>query len=259
MLLKLNFLKRILTDSIENHEIAESFYETKEFPSISIMEETLNQPLNPLRLGGLDWPEKAHTMIGLKRLDNLHECLDFVRENKIDGDLIETGVWRGGATIFMRMYCKLYDLEKRVFVADSFEGLPKPEIPEDNGDYHYKYDFLKVSLEEVKKNFDLYGVLDNNVVFLKGWFSETLYNNDQIKSLSILRMDGDMYKSTMDVFNSCYDKLVSKGFVIVDDYNAVQGCQRATIDFRKNREIKDELKVIDGCGVFWHKDGHLLI
>lgn len=79
------------------------------------------------RVEGRIWPGYADTMIGLKRLDNLQYCIEKVIEEGVEGDLIETGVWRGGACIFMRAVLAAYGIEDRkVFVADSFEGLPPP-------------------------------------------------------------------------------------------------------------------------------------
>lgn len=54
------------------------------------------------RLNGIDWPAQALTMIGYKRLSNIEACIRIVREENIQGDLIETGVWRGGAVMFMK-------------------------------------------------------------------------------------------------------------------------------------------------------------
>jgi O-methyltransferase len=94
-----------------------------------------------LREAGRDWPAVAHTMIGIKRLDNLQDCVERVLSAKIPGDLIETGVWRGGASILMRGVLKAYqNSERAVWVADSFEGLPKPDpdrYPADAGDKHF--------------------------------------------------------------------------------------------------------------------------
>src|SRR5205807_7313712 len=59
---------------------------------------------------GLDWPTHAHTMIGMKRLDNIQSCVQDVLSAGTPGDLIETGVWRGGAAIFMRAILKAYDV-----------------------------------------------------------------------------------------------------------------------------------------------------
>ena len=123
---------------------------------------------------GRDWPSRAHTMIGARRLRNLRMLTETVLREGIPGDLIETGVWRGGACICMRAVLEAYRVkDRRVFVADSFCGLPPPDaaqFPADAGDIHHTFAELAVSLEEVQSNFSKYHLLDDQVVFLKGWF-----------------------------------------------------------------------------------------
>src|ERR1700723_3522684 len=73
----------------------------------------------PVRAEGRDWPTRAHTMIGLKRLANVRECVENALADGIPGDLIESGVWRGGTTIFMRAILKVHGVTDRlVWVAD---------------------------------------------------------------------------------------------------------------------------------------------
>jgi Macrocin-O-methyltransferase (TylF) len=208
-----------------------------------------------LRELGRDWPAKAHSMIGNRRISNLRQIVEFVIENKIPGDLIETGVWRGGACILMRAIIKAYGIQdRRVWVADSFCGLPapRPEFAADSGDNHHLFPALAVPLEEVQANFGKYGLLDDQVCFLKGWFSETL-PDAPIQQLAVLRMDGDMYASTMDALGHLYDKVVDGGFIIVDDFGAVPGCRQAVLEFRASRQIAEPIQAIDGYGVFWRK------
>ena len=208
------------------------------------------------RVSGKDWPPVAHTMIGLKRLDNIQYCVEQIIKNNVPGDLIETGVWRGGATIFMRAVLKAYAVsDRKVFVADSFAGLPRPDevrYPQDKGVDLYKYKNLAVSLELVQQNFEKYGLLDEQVCFLIGWFKETL-PNAPIEKLAVLRLDGDLYESTMDALKSLYHKLSTGGFLIVDDYGAVESCKAAVNDFRKERSIREEIIPIDWVGVYWQK------
>jgi O-methyltransferase len=199
--------------------------------------------------------EFSHTMIGRKRLENIEHCLDVIRTEGIPGDLIETGVWRGGATIFMRGYLAVYDLpERNVWVADSFEGLPKPSLAQDEG-----WDFsaaempiLAVSLDEVKENFRRYDLLDDRVRFLKGWFKDTL-PAAPIGKLALARMDGDLYESTMDALNALYDRVVPGGFLLVDDYGDFEPCRRAVDEFRQRRGITVPLQRVDWSGSFWRK------
>jgi O-methyltransferase len=205
------------------------------------------------RLNGIDWPPFAHTMVGIKRLDNLQSCVADVLRNNVPGDLIETGVWRGGSTIFMRGVLKAYGVtDRRVWVADSFEGLPPPDpanYPSDKGDIHHTFDVLRVSLEEVRANFDRYGLLDEQVCFLKGWFRDTL-PQAPIERLAVLRLDGDLYESTMDSLTNLYPKLQPGGYLIIDDY-VLKPCREAVADFRAAHKIEDAIITIDGSGVFW--------
>ena len=208
------------------------------------------------RMEGRIWPVIAHTMIGLKRLDNLEFCIEQVITNEVPGDLIETGVWRGGATIFMRAVLKAYGVTDRcVWGADSFEGLPPPDTgkyPNDAGDSLHEARELAVSLEEVEANFERYGLLDDQVRFLKGWFCDTL-PVAPIERLAVLRLDGDMYESTMDTLVNLYPKLSEGGYAIVDDYGAIPACRQAVHDYRSANRITGKIHNIDWTGVFWQK------
>ena len=202
------------------------------------------------------WPLYAQTMIGIARLNNIQQCIESVLEEDVPGDLIETGVWRGGATIFMKGVLRAHDIADRtVWVADSFEGLPKPDetrYPADRGDTYYTKKELAVSIDEVKENFEKYDLLDNRVQFLKGWFRDTL-PNAPIKRLAVLRLDGDMYESTMDSLVNLYPKLSIGGYVIIDDYHWIEACRRAVTDYRHLHSITDDIVDVDWTAVYWRK------
>ncbi len=209
------------------------------------------------RLEGRDWPRLAHTMIGVKRMQNLQFCVEDVIRRGVPGDLIETGVWRGGACIFMRGILKAYQVTDRtVWVADSFAGLPPPDekYEADRGDTHHKLEALAVSMEQVKANFDHYGLLDGQVQFLKGWFKDTL-PQAPIRQLAVARLDGDMYESTMDALRALYGRLSPGGYLIVDDYGVVPGCRQAVEDYRREHGITAPIEQIDQWGVYWRKNG----
>lgn len=208
------------------------------------------------RLLGRDWPSMAHSMIGKARMDNLRELVERVLVSDVPGDLVETGVWRGGACIFMRALLLAHGVTDRiVWCADSFEGLPKPDeqnYPADRGDQHHTFAPLAVSLESVQANFARYGLLDEQVRFLKGWFKDTL-PAAPIERIALLRLDGDMYESTMDALRALYAKVSVGGCVIVDDYGAVEACRKAVHDFRTQHGIVDPIRDIDGLGAWWIK------
>jgi len=199
--------------------------------------------------------EIAHTMIGEKRLDNIKFCIETVLKENVPGDFIETGIWRGGACIFMRGILKAYDVRDRfVWCADSFDGVPEPSLPQDSN-LNLSKSFLPVlavPLDEVQELFQRYGLLDEQVKFLEGWFKDTL-SEAPIDKISILRLDGDLYESTMDALNPLYEKVQSGGFIIVDDYESCPPCKAAIIDFRQQNNIEASLKVIDKHSVYWRK------
>lgn len=203
---------------------------------------------------GADWPRDAHTMIGRERLDNLHRCIGTVVADGVPGDLVETGAWRGGASIFMRGALAAYqETGRTVWVADSFAGLPEPDgdrYPADVGDRHHAVAFLAVPLETVRANFAKYDLLDDQVRFLPGWFKDTL-PSAPIGAIAVLRLDGDMYESTWDALTALEPKMSSGGFVIVDDYHAVAGCKQAVDEYRGNHGIDAPLETIDWAGVYW--------
>ena len=209
------------------------------------------------RENGMIWPGKADTMVGRKRLDNLQFCIETVLGENIEGDFLEAGVWRGGASIFMRGVLAANGVtDRKVYLADSFEGLPRPDekkCPEDAGDSHHEYGYLAVSLDEVKNNFARYNLLDDQVVFIKGWFEETL-PDAPVEKISVLRADGDMYGSTMDILDNLYPKLQSGGFCVIDDYGALKSCRQAVDDYRERNQVTEEIVEIDWTGRYWRKD-----
>ena len=216
-----------------------------------------HKQFNPkLRREGKDWPATAETMVGLYRLNNIQECMVNILSRNVPGDFIEAGVWRGGTTIFMRGVLKAYSItDRNVWAADSFKGLPKPsgdEYKKDVEDHLWTYRQLKVPLKKVKDNFSKYGLLDDQVKFLVGWFKDTL-PQAPIKKLALVRLDGDMYESTINALQALYPKLSKGGYVIVDDYCLPQ-CRKAVHDFRAQFGIKDPMRRIGWSGVFWQRN-----
>jgi hypothetical protein len=199
--------------------------------------------------------EFAHTMVGRRRLDNIQHCLSVINRENILGDIAETGVWRGGSTIFMKGCMEAWGMRDRVlWVADSFEGLPVPTLPQDEGhDFSIaKVPILAVSLDDVQENFRRYDLLDERVKFIKGWFRDTLHVAP-IKRLALLRLDGDLYESTRDSLRALYAKVAPGGFIIVDDFNDFEPCRRAVLEFREQHKISDPIEQIDWSASFWRK------
>jgi O-methyltransferase len=205
---------------------------------------------------GRDWPSKAFTMIGRKRLRNFRETIESVISEDVPGDIIETGAWRGGASILARAVLAAAGVtDRKVIVADSFEGLPPPDeeaYPADRGLNFHESPALAVSLEEVQENFRKLDLLDDQVVFLKGWFRDTMPKVAS-ERLAVIRLDGDLYESTILPLNHLYDRLSVGGWVIVDDYHMVRACRTAVRDFLASRSLAPELREIEGMGVYFPK------
>jgi len=198
------------------------------------------------------------SMLPVPCMDNIKYCIDECIKNNIEGDYIECGIWRGGALLYAQKVFESYNDYRPIWGADSFQGIMKPnpqKYPADTGDMHWADPQLSVSLEQVKNNFRLFGDIPNNVNFLEGWFKDTL-SDSRIERISILRADGDLYESTIDILNNLYHKLSVGGFCIIDDFGH-KGAKAAVMDFREKHGITDEIKIVHtqwtDVTAFWHK------
>lgn len=205
------------------------------------------------RSQGQDWPLHAETMVGTVRLDQVHNALETVVTERIPGDFLECGIWRGGVCIYARAFFDVYDPLRHVWGADSFEGLPVGGAYEqDQGDLHHTWQEFAVPVEEVQDNFERYCMNPTGYTLVKGWFRDTLPGWEA--PLSILRCDGDMYEGTMDPLRHCYHAVSPGGFVIIDDYGAVRGSREAVDDFRFQQGITAPMTQIDWTGYYWRKE-----
>lgn len=264
--LYLDLLKRCVTNLIYQD------------PAIPYFGEETEGPLAPFsverRLAGMDWPSQAHTMIGMHRLDNVQRLIEDILRTGVPGDLMETGVWRGGSTIFMRGVLKAHgSTDRSVWVADSFAG-ECPAINEHGvteksyttpgtevlGESAYPQEIKDTfallregtSYDAVRDRFARYALLDEQVKFLPGWFNETL-PTAPIEQLALLRLDGDFYDATRDALTSLYPKVSTGGWVIVDDYNSLSECRQAVHDYLDAADICVEIVPIDDEAVYWQK------
>lgn len=201
---------------------------------------------------GLDYPSRAPCMTGRPRLDNVQACVEQVLAGQVPGDLAEAGVWRGGTCIFLRALLKLHGVsDRRVWVIDSFQGLPPAEAAQEQWTAP-AHAALAVPLEEVRRNFGLYGMLDDQVQFVPGWFGESLPG--PVGPLAVLRLDGDLYQSQFDALTYLYPLLSPGGYVIIDDPRE-PGCAKAISDYRTGHDITEPVQTVDDYAVFWQKRG----
>jgi O-methyltransferase len=206
-----------------------------------------------LETGGQPTPE-AYSMIGRTRMRNLRSCVEAVIRHGVRGDLIETGVWKGGSTIYMRAILAVHGEHRDVYVADSFSGVPPPSHPSDVAEAH-KLDEIErfsISLEQVRANFERFRLLDEHVRFVEGLFCDTLPHLCD-REWALVRLDADLYESTMDGLVNLYPRLSPGGFLIVDDYGTFKACREAVHDFREGNDVSEPIERIDATGVYWRK------
>ena len=224
-------------------------------PDGSVVARELSGEQRRLRAVGLDWPLQGVSMSGLRRLDDLETCVDSVVRDGVEGDLIEAGTWRGGATILMRaaLDSSPGDLERTVWVADSFQGFPEAETETPDhvlASYLRAFEFLSVPLEEVRDNFARFG-LEHGVRFVQGFFKDTLPGLRGGR-WALVRLDGDTYEATRVALESLYPGLSRGGYLIVDDY-AIEECRRAVDEFRDEHGIDEPIEEIDWTCVRWRR------
>jgi len=208
---------------------------------------------------GRDWPAIGFTMIGTIALKSMWLMLEAVIHKNVQGDFLEAGVWRGGASIFAKAVLKSYNEDKirKVWVCDSFRGLPPNRTLHDAPSWE-KLQALRVSKPVVMRNFHTFGLLDSNVKFVEGYFVDSLPAiRNEISKIAVLRMDGDMYESTMDILFNLYEKVSVGGYIIIDDYE-ILACRKAITEFRQMHEITEEIFPIwkGNTKSFWIKERH---
>src|SRR5215213_8510043 len=179
----------------------------------SLMSRELTGEDLAIRVGGVDWPLHGTTMVGLHRLDDLQTSVESVVRDGVEGDLIEAGTWRGGASILMRATLDtLGAVDRTVWVADSFQGFPAPDDQHPDREALRAVDFLAVPVDEVRANFARFG-LDDGVRYVPGFFDETLPGLAG-RRWSLVRLDGDTYEATWLSLQALYPGLSVGGHLV---------------------------------------------
>lgn len=175
----------------------------------------------------------------------------------VPGDFVETGVWRGGTSvILLRVLRKFVPGERHLWAADSFQGLPTPQSmdkrrytapPRRSLRFHVgRTGEFSASEGLFRKNLERQGFPPETtpeVRVLRGWFNESI-PSAPIGRIAFLRLDGDLYESTMGPLESLYPKVVNGGFIYVDDYNSFFGCANAVDTYRKRMNITTPMVAI---------------
>jgi len=210
---------------------------------------------------GNDWCDSCYTMAGGARVQNVRNLVQQTIAEGIPGDFLEAGTWRGGCSIMARVVQRVMGEgeNRHTYLCDSFSGLPLSSQSRD-GDIWNGMHFLEVSQSDVEDNVKLFNALDDNVHFRKGYFSQSLPKVRQElkkngRQLAVLRGDGDMYESYMDILYNLYDFVPVGGYFICDDCPSIDVAKQAIDDFRMDHNISDPILAVEGSitGSFWRK------
>lgn len=190
------------------------------------------------------------TLLTKSQLDLIETAVLIVEENAVPGDFIEAGVWRGGAIILMRALLNAHGIaHRKVVAADSFAGIPKNQRAV-NDPVDLWRDRWVASREEVTENIERFGLLDDRIVFVEGFFADTLRHLVGNK-FALIRLDSDSYDSVEESLLYLYPMLSKGGVIIIDDWH-LAGCQAAVLNYRQRYGVNEEIKVQDG-NAYWTK------
>jgi O-methyltransferase len=251
----LDLLKLCLCDLAGARTLSVSRTGDTRRPDSQVKSRELGEEELPLRVMGSDWPYSGLTMVGLQRLDDLQACVESIVGDGVEGDLIEAGAWRGGASILARATLDSLGADDRtVWVADSFRGLPEPDpgFPEDRHLDLSRVDFLAVPAAEVRAHFARFGC-EQGVRLVEGFFDQTLPEL-RGRHWSLVRLDGDTYEATWVGLDSLYPGLSLGGYLIVDDFGLIPECRAAVHDYRREHRISEPLEEVDWNGVRWRRE-----
>jgi hypothetical protein len=190
------------------------------------------------------------TLLTRGQLDLIEQSVLSLEQRGIAGDYIEAGVWRGGVIVLLRALLDAYDIPgRKVFAADSFAGIPK-NLRAVNDPVDAWTDRWIAPVDEVKQNIERFGLLDDRVRFLVGFFANSLKTLAD-EQFALVRLDSDSYDSVETSLNELYPRLSLGGILIIDDWHLV-GCKQAVMDYRARHGVRDEIHEHDG-NAWWVK------
>lgn len=215
-----------------------------------------------VRHRGEHWCAYCYTLVGTARLTTVWRLLERTIAEGVPGDFVEAGVWKGGNSIFARAVQRVLGegARRRTYVCDSFAGVPKASTSLDDDD-HSEFQYLSVPLEKVRDHFERFQMLDGNVVFVKGLFSESLPRlrrelGAEGRRIAVLYGDGDLFESFYDILCNLYEFVAVGGYFFCDDCRILHSAMRAVVRFRRENGISEDLVSLESSygGVYWRKE-----
>jgi predicted O-methyltransferase YrrM len=209
---------------------------------------TLYDVVSPSEFSRLYRQIRHLTMVSNARLRGLHRAVKQVVGAGVPGDIVECGTARGGSAALMGLTLKQLGVrDRRLWVFDTYEGLPAP--PADDPDYDIAQSYTGSclgTLEDVTASFQQLGV-DDISVFVKGLFQDTLAGAE-VRTIALLHIDGDWYESVKVCLDTLYDRVSDNGVIQLDDFGFWKGARKAVEEFFEERRIAPRLIKVDYSG-----------
>lgn len=221
---------------------------------------------------------RQNTMVTHEALLSLFEQVAFFEKNKLSGSLVECGVWKGGCVGLMALANLKYGSSRRhIHLFDAFQEICEPDASVDGERAvrevrEWSRDGgASGRLKPLTGVYDRFGgpgtILENKELLERkigypsqflhyhvGWFQDTLpMDGVSVGDIAILRLDGDWYASTKVCLAHLYDRVVRGGIVVVDDYGAYEGCQKAVDEFLEKLSTPVFLSYVTNDCRYWIK------
>jgi O-methyltransferase len=215
-----------------------------------------------------DYSFDLEKLLVSNRLISLTEDLFFeiiekiifsISKYNISGDFVEVGVWKGATAIYIKALMEMYKIKSTLWLFDAFDTpidwkkyTKEKDIKALNEFFNIK-DIIFPSLNEIVFQFNKFELNTNNIELIEGDVFDTLESQD-IKNISLLRLDIDMYESTLFALEVLYPLVCSGGYIIIDDYYVEKfNCKEAVDYFRSEHNILEKLNRIGNFIVYWQK------
>jgi hypothetical protein len=196
---------------------------------------------------------EPYTMTSTERIHALVHAVRHVVRNRIAGDMVECGVWKGGSVMAMALtLLQLSERDRSLYLFDTFSGMTPPS----DVDVDYQGQQAQVILDavrceasqqEVEKAVFSTGYDREKIHFVPGRVEETIPAYAP-ESIALLRLDTDWYESTQHELVHLFPRLARGGVIIIDDYGHWRGARQAVDEYLAQHEIPLLLQRIDYTG-----------
>lgn len=204
---------------------------------------------------------RGFTMTSPERICSLVDAVEYIVRNKVPGEIVECGVWKGGSMMAIALtLLRLRAADRRLYLFDTFDGMP-PASDVDR-DLHgagaeQLLDATKKSsealiwamaqIEEVRKNMGSTDYPPGLVDYVEGRVEETIPSKAP-QRISLLRLDTDWFESTKHELVHLFPRLSEGGVLIIDDYGHWQGARKAVDEYIATSGVPILLCRIDYTG-----------